>query len=252
MSSTGKGGRGSAIGPCHHLLGGVSHCAAKLHGRHSAQEMSELPPAMPALPLTRLDSRTPFHDGAAPLGFVLAEFWAWNGSDLVGNTLRGALAEFLVARALGIRTEVRDEWNAWDLETAAGLRIEVKCSGYVQTWAQKDFSEPSFGIARRAGWTRTLAGFSKRQARWSDVFVFALHHHRDKPSADPLDLTQWRFLAMPTSTLDAQCVDQKTIAPGALERMGGEWVSHSELRTSFDRVVGCMPAPVRAPDDPAR
>lgn len=213
--------------------------------------MTKLAVQLPALPLSRLDARTPFRDGAAAIGFDLGEFWVWNGSDLVGNTLRGAVAEFLVARSLDIRTEVRDEWNAWDLETVTGLRIEVKCSGYVQAWAQKRASTPSFGIARRAGWTRARGEFSKRRARWSDVFVFALHDHRDKPSTDPLDVAQWRFLLMPTRTLDERCGDQKTITPGALERHGGEWCAYAELRSNFDRIVGTMPTPVRATDDPA-
>lgn len=207
---------------------------------------------LPALQLMRLDGREPFHDGAAPAGFDLLEFWRWSGSDVIGNTLRGAMAEFLVARALGIATDVRDEWNAWDLETTEGLRIEVKCSGYIQAWAQKSLSAPSFGIARRAGWTRALGEFSKRQARWSDVFVFALHSHRDKPTADPLDLAQWKFLVIPTSTIDERCGKQQKVAPSSLSKLGGEWVTYAQLRATFERTVGHMPAPVRAPDDPAR
>ena len=45
--------------------------------------------------------------GAEPLvaagrsmGLTLADFWAWAWSDLLGNTERGVLAEFIVAAAL--------------------------------------------------------------------------------------------------------------------------------------------------------
>jgi hypothetical protein len=47
-------------------------------------------------------------------------------SDLVSNSTRGVLAEFIVARALGLDTGVRTEWQAFDLETASGKKIEVK------------------------------------------------------------------------------------------------------------------------------
>jgi hypothetical protein len=33
---------------------------------------------------------------------TLRDFWAWAYSDLIGNTERGRLAEFIVAMALGI------------------------------------------------------------------------------------------------------------------------------------------------------
>ena len=43
------------------------------------------------------------YDGM-PVGILLNDFWAWNSSDLLNNTLRGALAEFIVASAVGIDT----------------------------------------------------------------------------------------------------------------------------------------------------
>lgn len=39
-----------------------------------------------------------------PAGILLNDFWAWSSSDLLNNTLRGALAEFLVASAIGVDT----------------------------------------------------------------------------------------------------------------------------------------------------
>ncbi|MCC6651030.1 MAG: hypothetical protein IT348_07775 [Candidatus Eisenbacteria bacterium] len=212
--------------------------------------MPDSHPNFPALPLQRLDGRLTFRDAGSALPFDLHDFWAWSGSDLIGNTQRGALAEYLVARALELDTPVRDEWNAWDLETASGLRIEVKCSGYVQAWAQKVLSRPSFGIARRAGWTRTIGEFSKRQARWSDLFVFALHDHRDQATIDPLDVGQWRFLVVPTPLLDERCGAQRTITASRLISLAGDWCGYREFAPTFEQVAVRMARPVRAPDDP--
>ena len=45
--------------------------------------------------------------GGKDLGACLLDFWRWSGSDLVGNTQRGILAEYLVALALGANDGLR-------------------------------------------------------------------------------------------------------------------------------------------------
>ena len=54
-------------------------------------------------------------------------------ADIVGNTNRGALAEFIVARAIGSEPAVRNDWAAYDLETPSGIKVEVKSSAYLQS-----------------------------------------------------------------------------------------------------------------------
>ena len=51
-----------------------------------------------------------------PAGYLLNDFWRWQSSDLLNNTLRGVLAEFIVAKALGIDTNgPRVDWEPFDL-----------------------------------------------------------------------------------------------------------------------------------------
>ena len=51
-----------------------------------------------------------------PTGFLLNDFWRWQSSDLLNNALRGVLAEYIVAKALGIETNgPRVEWEPFDL-----------------------------------------------------------------------------------------------------------------------------------------
>ena len=96
-------------------------------------------------------SRSPIP--ACPLGLV---FWiSGNGRsrDLTGNATRGRLAEYIVARALGISTGgVRDEWAACDLCTTAGVQIEVKSAAYLQSWQQTKPSTISFSIKKSRPW----------------------------------------------------------------------------------------------------
>ncbi len=73
----------------------------------------------------------PFRNGDVLLSQTLLGFWRWAASDLVSNTLRGILAEYIVACALDLPQEVRVEWDAFDLKTAQGLKIEVKSAAYL-------------------------------------------------------------------------------------------------------------------------
>lgn len=62
-------------------------------------------------------------------------FWRWSASDLVSNTMRGVLAEYIVALAMGIDTEegVRREWDAYGLVLGDGTKVEVKSAAYIQS-----------------------------------------------------------------------------------------------------------------------
>ena len=79
------------------------------------------------------------------------EFWEWAYDDLLTNTTRGVLAEYIVAKALGIGDTKRVEWDQYDLEID-GVGVEVKSAAYVQTWEQSKISEIAFSIraARRS------------------------------------------------------------------------------------------------------
>ena len=58
---------------------------------------------LPQLLVTPKTGEEQFHRSGHPLERkkFLHEFWRWGGSDLVDNTFRGWLAEFIVASALG-------------------------------------------------------------------------------------------------------------------------------------------------------
>ena len=96
---------------------------------------------------------------------TLLHFWQWAYSDLVGNAERGALAEYIVACALGINHTERISWDKYDLLTREGISIEVKTSGYIQTWEQKDFSKPIFGIQPTYGWNSKTNEYDTEQKR---------------------------------------------------------------------------------------
>lgn len=150
---------------------------------------------------------------------TLREFWRWAYSDPAGNTVRGVLAEYLVATALGAATDTRREWDAVDIRTPQGWAVEVKSSAYMQSWAQKKPSTIEFSIAPSAGWDAQSNTQSTDVRRNADVYVFCVLHHRDKRTLDPLDLGQWTFYVVPTRTLDEQRPGQKRIRLSSLRRL---------------------------------
>lgn len=179
--------------------------------------------------LFRLDGRD--------LGFNLRDFWSWNVSDLVSNTTRGRLAEFIVARALGVPTDdVRDEWGAFDLTTPTGIKVEVKSAAFVQSWSQQKLSTICFKVPETRAWdpeTNRQGEVARRQA---DVYVFALLAHRDKETVDPMDVGQWRFYVLPTSVLDRRTRSQHSISLKTLENLSKGTVAYSDLAQSVEKV----------------
>lgn len=148
---------------------------------------------------------------------------------MAGNALRGVLAEFLVSRAVGAEGTVRTEWDACDLRTATGVRIEVKSAAYLQRWSQLRHSSISFDIARKRGWDAETNVSASSPCRSADLYVFALLAHQVKATLDPLDLTQWLFYVVSARILDARFGAQKRLALNSLLKVSGEPISYDGL-----------------------
>ncbi len=174
--------------------------------------------AYPALPIEPKSHTDPFRAGGVPAPFHLGDFWTWGCSELTSNVFRGVLAEFLVAKALGITDRPRVEWAPWDLETKDGVRIEVKSASPYQTWGQGRPSGLRFAMGPTTAWDDERGVYEKEKRRQAQVYVFAvLNRHGSKESTDPLDLDQWEFFIVPTKILDQQYGDRTGIPLSELE-----------------------------------
>jgi hypothetical protein len=187
-----------------------------------------------------------------PVGFKLSEFWQWSVSDLVSNVTRGRLAEFIVATSLRVDLSIiRDEWQAFDLLTPDGLKVEVKSAAFVQSWNQKRLSSISFSTRATRYWdskTNVQAKVPKRQA---DVYVFCLLKHTDKATIDPLELNQWEFHVLSTRELDSYKRSQHSITLKSLRRLSlpvtydhirNEVIRKSPQKKGHDRITNGKPA----------
>ena len=160
------------------------------------------------------------------------EFLAWAYDDLLTNTTRGVLAEYIVAKALGIRDTKRVEWDHYDLEIN-GVGVEVKSAAYVQSWEQTGPSVISFGIGPKTGWDARANTYAASPGRSAAVYVFCLLNGTDSHHVDPLDVEQWTFYVLPTSVLNREVPEQKTIRLGPLKDLGAHSCAYSELKTAI-------------------
>lgn len=65
--------------------------------------------------------------------------------------------------------------------------------------------------------------------------MLSLHAHRDKRTADPLDVLQWQFFVLPAAVLNERCAVQKTIGPGSRFKLGPTRLGLSGLGESIAR-----------------
>ena len=150
----------------------------------------------------------------------LLDFWQWSSSDLLSNALRGVLAEFIVAMALGINIDKpREEWAMYDLVTNEGIKVEVKSAAYVQSWKQTKPSKISFSIRNTVGYDKDGKPINEIPRRQADVYVFCLLAVKDGLKVDPMKLDQWEFFILKAKTLNELLPARKSISLSRLQKI---------------------------------
>jgi hypothetical protein len=179
-----------------------------------------------------------YYDGS-PTDFMLNDFWRWSSSDLLNNTQRGVLAEYIVAKALNIETDgPRVDWEPFDLLLFGRWRIEVKASSYVQSWAQSSDSTLRFSIRPTRAWD-SENGYATQQLRHSDMYIFCVFAERDREAADPMMLDKWEFYPVLTSEINAMLESQQSASLSTVLRLCPEVFDYSELLDAVLWLMSC-------------
>lgn len=179
-----------------------------------------------------------------PIGRSLRDYWAWNASDLLNNTLRGSFCEFIVSDALGLdMSGVNDDWTPYDIDfprqwtgedgvSHDNIRIEVKSAAYLQAWEQVKPSNILFSIRPTRAWY-PATGYKRDCKRQSDVYVFCLYTVKDRSQANPLELKDWVFYVISTARLNELCGPQKSLSLHMLEALNPQ-------KTDYDGILGAV------------
>ena len=155
---------------------------------------------------------------------------------MLGNALRGVLAEFIVSSTIDILDKPREEWDAYDLKTKDGLKIEIKSSSYLQSWEQAELSKIIFGIQPTSDWDYSTNKRKSEKIRQSDIYIFCVLSHKDKNSVDPLNLSQWDFYILKTKVLNEKVKTQKTITLSSLLRLNPIKIKYGNLKQEIEYI----------------
>ena len=171
--------------------------------------------------------------GYSPLQMdTVLDFWQWAFGDLCDDDVKGAYAEWLVHKLLGVQTSRRISWANSDIITPGGTRIEVKSTAYWQSWKflnergeledtpkhMPTTSEKSIRFSGLMARDSTSTDWSKTAAFKSDIYVFAFQAEKEIAKWNALYLKQWQFFLVPAA---------------ALKSLGWKSISLATLRAKF-------------------
>jgi hypothetical protein len=174
------------------------------------------------------------HESFTGSRLTVLDFWRWGFSDLRTNVVRGVLAEFLVASAVGDPNPLRSAWDNFDVTTPSGIRVEVKSSAYLQSWNQRRVSAIVFSGLTGRSWSEETAEYGATRELRADVYVFAIHTCREPEQYDPLDLAYWQFHVAAAHALRER--GARSISKRLLDRVAPTPYPFHELAEAIEQV----------------
>jgi len=185
----------------------------------------------------KLETSTHFVGGPESINNkTVCDFWQWSFSDLMQNTTRGILAEYIVAALLGIDYRVRNPWDAFDLELPDGRTIEIKTMSLLQAWAQKQLSRPRAVLVPTRKWDPKTGEMQKESTFNADIYIICYFKSRDHHSANPLDLNQWEFFTLTKKQVIKVLNGRKSISLKKLEKQGLKPIRAHELKNTIHSI----------------
>lgn len=171
------------------------------------------------------------------LGFDLLDFWEFHFSNIY--TMQDKIAEFIVAKALGVNSAQNSEyWTLWDV-TYRNQRIEIKETSYYHTFNKdgKVSKQRGFGITMANGSYDLKNSGNSEFCRQNDIYIFCLNTGETKEESYPLDLSNWEFYIVPTSVINEKCGNNKTISLGRIKSLGYVAKNYMEIKKEVDKII---------------
>lgn len=161
---------------------------------------------------------------------TVCDFWQWSFSDLMQNTTRGILAEYIVATLLEIDDNVRNPWYPFDLQLTDGRTIEIKTMSLLQAWKQKQLSTPKIVLVPTRKWEPETGEMEKESSFNAEIYIVCYFKARDHKLANPLDLNQWDFFVFTKKHIIQVLNGRKSISLKTLEKKGIKPVKAQDLQ----------------------
>ena len=187
----------------------------------------------------KLSGKEKFTQHGNETNLSILDFWQFKFSNIYN--MQEIMAEYLVAKALGKDEADNDAyWRLFDI-AYRGKRIEVKQSSYYHPWNEngKISDQRIFSIAK-ANSSYEDNTKENRYERQNDIYVFCLNVGKTKEEANPLNLDNWQFYIVPTSFINENCGDNKTISLGRIRNFGFEAKNYYEIEDEINRLIDKM------------
>lgn len=178
-----------------------------------------------------------FTCGGCSLGFGVLDFWRFQYASL--HNQKECIAEFLIAKALEIENPYNaDQWTLFDI-LYRNTRIEVKQTSYYHNWNAegKVSSKRTFGI------TKANSKYGENEnsyERKNDIYVFCLNTGNTAEASNPLIMENWEFYIVPTSVINAECKDNKTVSLERVRKLASNKTDYSEIKAVIDGMIDQM------------
>ena len=182
-----------------------------------------------------LSGKEPFTNNGILTDYTVNDFWSFQFSNILHDP--DEIAEFLVAKALGLDKPFnKDHWTLYDIDYN-GIRVEVKETAYYHSFNEpgKISNQRVFGITK-ANSNYENPDEKNRFERQNDVYVFCLLKGETAEDAWPLELSHWEFYIVPTSVINKECGDQKTVSLSRVQNFTKP-VDFEHIKETVDRVL---------------
>lgn len=164
----------------------------------------------------------------------ILDFWRWHFCDRFD--LQDKIAEYIVAKALGLsEADNTGTWTLFDIYYR-GKRIEVKETSYYHSWQSDE--EPKSNV-RNFGINKAYSVYqdsSSKYERQNDIYVFCLNTGMTKSESNPLNLNNWEFYIVKTSVINAECNDSKTISLSRVRKLS-KMFSYEMIKNEIDSII---------------
>ena len=183
-----------------------------------------------------MDGKDLFELDGKTLDFSYMDFWKFQFSNIYN--LQEYIAEFLVAKSLGVTESFNtDHWTLYDV-FYRNTRIEVKQTSYYHPWNEggKVSDVRVFGITK-ANSNYESAAEDNRYERQNDIYVFCLNTGKTKEESYPLNLNNWEFYVVPTTFINEHCGDNKSISLNRLRSFGFAPLRYDEIKKAVDNII---------------
>ena len=182
-----------------------------------------------------LTGNEPFTSDGKPIGLNIIDFWRFQCSNIMHDIFE--VAEFLVAKSLGLEyPNNKDGWTVYDINYK-GVRIEVKETSYYHSFTEpgKVSKKRSFGIGKSISGHDEVTGKPVYE-RQNDIYVFCLLNGDDEQTAWPLELSHWEFYVVPTEIINKRFDQQKTVSLSRIREISTA-VSFDQLKKTIDETI---------------